>query len=148
MIGWNIFTLTPKTSLIRDLKSARYSFVDSEFINPRILDDLSGWLSDAGDQIVSINITDSNNNNRYFGDIDVKKTDSGLPIASFTNEEAWLSYKYIGRSFSGFYILQAWSNDVGAGIFCNVLLETLIWIQLWITTVLCMKRNFDTLSNS
>ncbi|GAA4823120.1 hypothetical protein GCM10011365_25600 [Marinicella pacifica] len=125
MIGRNVFTLTPKTGVIRDLESAKYSFVDSEFINPRILDDLCGWLSDSGDQIVSINITDSNKSNRYFGDIDVKKSDSGFPIVTCTSEEGWVSHKYIGRSFSGLHIVEAWSNGGGSGIFCNVLLVTL-----------------------
>lgn len=91
MIGSNVFTLTPKTGVIRDLESAKYSFVDSEFINPRILDDLCGWLSDTGDQIVSINITDSNKRNRYFGDIEVKKSGSGFPIVTRTSEEGWVS---------------------------------------------------------
>jgi hypothetical protein len=125
MIGKNVFTLTPKTGLIRDLESAKYSFIDSEFINPRILGDLFGWLSDTGNQIVSINITDSNESNRYFGDIDVKNSASAFPIFTSTNEEGWVSYKYIGRSFSGLHIVQTWSNGGGSGIFCNVLLMTL-----------------------
>ena len=57
IIGKNVLTLTPKNQLIRDLESARYSFINPEFINPQILNDLSGWLSDTGDQIVSINIS-------------------------------------------------------------------------------------------
>lgn len=125
MIGRNVFTLTPKTGVIRDLESARYSFIDSEFINPRILDDLCGWLSDTGDQIVSINVTDSNKSNRYFGEIEVKKSDSGFPIVTCTHDEGWVSYKYIGRSFSGLHIVQAWSKGGGSGVFCNVLLVTL-----------------------
>lgn len=125
VIGRNVFTLTPKTGLVRDLDAAKYSFIDSEFINPLIMDDLCGWLSDNGDQIVSINITDSNKSNRYFGDIDIKKSDTGFPIVTCTNEEVWVSYKYIGRSFSGLHIVQTWSNGGGSGVFCNVVLVTL-----------------------
>ena len=73
VIGKNVFTLTPKNQLIRDLESARYSFITPEFINPQILDDLSGWLSDTGDQIVSINISESNRSNRYHGRLKLKK---------------------------------------------------------------------------
>lgn len=125
VIGKNVFTLTPKTRLIRDLESAKYSFIDSEFINPRILDDLCGWLSDTGSQVVSINIADSNKSNRYFGEVDSEKSDSGFPLITCTNKEGWVSYKYIGRSFSGLHIVQTWSNGGGAGIFCHVLLVTL-----------------------
>lgn len=125
IIGRNLFTLTPKTGLIRDLESAKYSFFDSEFINPRILDDLCGWLSDVGDQIVSINIADSNNSNRYVGDIDVNRSESGFPLVTSTYEDGWFSYKYIGRSFSGLHIVQIWSNGGGSGVFCNIMLVTL-----------------------
>ena len=124
-IGKNVFTLTPKNRLIRDLDAAKLSFVNSEFINPRILDDLCGWLSDTGDQVVSINIADSNESNRYFGDITVEEPDEGFPIVKCTSEEGWISYKYIGRSFSGLHIVQTWSNGGGSGIFCNLLLVTL-----------------------
>lgn len=125
VIGKNVFTLTPKNQLIRDLDAAKYSFIGSEFINPRILEDLNGWLSDKGDQVVSINVADANKSNRYFGDITFKKTDSGFPVVTCTSEEGWASYKYIGRSFSGLHIVQTWSNGGGSGVFCNVLLVTL-----------------------
>jgi len=125
VIGKNVFTLTPKNTLIRDLDATKYSFTSSEFINPKILDDLSGWLSDTGDQVVSINIAESNDSNRYFGDISVNKTDSGYPVVTCTSDEGSVSYKYVGRSFSGLHIVQVWSNNGGTGIFCNVLLVTL-----------------------
>lgn len=125
IIGKNVFSLTPRTGLIRDLEGAKYSFVDSEFINPMILGDLCGWLSDTGDQVVSINIADSNKSNRYFGNVDIEKSDSGIPVVKCANEEGWVSYKYIGCSFSGLHIVQTWSNSGGSGIFCNVVLVTL-----------------------
>lgn len=111
--------------MIRDLESAKYSFVDSEYINPRILDDLCGWISDTGDQIVSINITNSNNSNRYFGDLDISKSDSEFPIVTCAYEEGWASYKYVGRSFSGLHIVQVWSNSGGTAVFCHLLFVTL-----------------------
>ena len=124
VIGKNIFTLTPKNQLVRDLETARYSFINSEFINPQILDDLSGWLSDSGDQIVSINISESNKSNRYHGTTTVEELD-GHPVVKSTCEEGWVSYQYIGRSFSGVHIVQTWSNDGGSGIFTNILMITL-----------------------
>ena len=124
VIGKNVFTLTPKSQLIRDLESARYSFINPEFINPQILNDLSGWLSDTGDLIVSINISESNDSNRYHGDVTAEETD-GYPIVTSSAEEGWVSYKYIGRSFSGVHIVQTWSNGGGSGVFTNILLVTL-----------------------
>ena len=125
IIGKNIFTLTPKNRLIRDLESAKYSFVNSEFINPRILEDLIGWLSDTGNQIVSINVADSNRSNRYFGNITYQQTENGFPRVTSSYNEGWFSYQYVGRSFSGIHIVQTWSNGGGSGIFCNIVLVTL-----------------------
>lgn len=124
VIGKNVFTLTPKNQLIRDLETARYSFITPEFINPLILGDLSGWISDSGDQIVSINISESNKSNRYHGDIKVQESEN-YPIVESTFQEGWGSYKYIGRSFSGIHIVQTWNNTGGSGIFTNILLLTL-----------------------
>ncbi len=124
VIGKNVFTLTPKNQLIRDLESARYSFINPEFINPQILTNLSGWLSDTGDQIVSINISESNDSNRYHGDVSAEETD-GYPIVTSSAEEGWVSYKYIGRSLSGVHIVQTWSNGGGSGVFSKILLVTL-----------------------
>lgn len=123
VIGKNVFTLTPKNQLIRDLEAARYSFISPEFINPQILDDLSGFLSDTGNQIVSINISESNQSNRYHGDVTVEETDD-YPIVTSSADEGWVSYKYIGRSFSGIHLVQAWSSG-GSGVFTDILLVTL-----------------------
>lgn len=125
IIGKNIFTLTPKNRLIRDFESSKYSFVNSEFINPRIMEDLTGLLSDTGDQVVSINVSDSNRSNRYFGDITHEQTKNGFPRVTSSYDEGWFSYQYLGRSLSGVHLVQTWSNGGGSAIFCNIALVTL-----------------------
>ena len=125
VIGKNVFTLTPKTKLIRDLDLAKYSFTSTEFINPRILEDLLGWISDLGDQIVSINITGSNNSNRYSGHVTYERFQEDYPVVTSKYDDCWFSYKYLGRSFTGVHLILTWSNTGGAGIFCNILLATL-----------------------
>ncbi len=125
VIGKNIFSLTPKTRLIRNLKSAKYSFVDSEFINPRILEDLVGWASDSGNQVISINIADSNCSNRYFCDVSHERLDNGYPRVTSSYDGEWFSYQYLGVSFSGIHLVRTWSNGGGSGVFCDVLMVTL-----------------------
>ena len=125
VIGKNIFTLTPKNKLIREFSASKFSFVDSDLINPRILEDLVGWLSDSGDQVVSINITESNNSNRYFGDITSKKLEFGFPVITSNYDESSFSYRYLGCSFSGVHLIQTWADGGGSGVFCNVILATL-----------------------
>ncbi|MBM7073624.1 hypothetical protein JQC92_16540 [Shewanella sp. 202IG2-18] len=125
IIGKNIFSLTPKSKLVRDFDFTKYSFVDSDFINPRILEDLCGWLSDTGDQIVSINIEKSNKSNRYFGKITSQNIEGENTIVTSEHDEGWFKYQYLGCSFSGVHILRTWSNTGGSGVFCNIVMVTL-----------------------
>lgn len=125
LIGKNIFTLTPKTKLIRDFDSSKYSFINNEFVNPRIIEDLIGWLSDSGNQVVAVNITDSNKSNRYFGEITVMDSKDSYPLVTSSYEERTFSYQYLGTSFSGVHLLQTWSNGGGSGVFCDVVMVTL-----------------------
>lgn len=125
VIGKNIFTLTPKNNLIHDLNTSKYSFTNPQWINPRILEDLVGWLSDSGDQIVSINITESNNSNRYFGEITSEVIRDRFPRITSKYDKSWFSYEYLGQSFSGVHLVQTWSSGGGSGVFCNILLVIL-----------------------
>ena len=125
IVGTNFLSLTPKASLIRDLKGIKYSFISSEYINPSILKDLSGWISDTGDQVVSVNVTGSNSSNRYFGQVSAHGIKNEYPIVTFKSDEPTYSYQYIGCSFSGVHIVRTWSNSGGSGVFCSVLLVTL-----------------------
>jgi hypothetical protein len=125
VIGKKIFTLTPKNNLIREFSASKFSFVDSELINPRILEDLAVWLSDSGSQVVSINITESNDSNRYHGNVTSKELDCGFPIITSNPDKGRFSYRYLGCSFSGVHLIQTWANGGGSGVFCNVILATL-----------------------
>ena len=59
VIGLRILSTAPRGKPIADLQHHRYSFVRPEYVNPLILADLEGWLSDSGDQVVAVNLTDS-----------------------------------------------------------------------------------------
>ena len=59
---------------------ATYSFKKAPFVHPKIVGDLIGYLSDVGDQVVVINLLDSQDSNRYFGEIFVTpQTDPLVP---------------------------------------------------------------------
>lgn len=124
VIGLSFLSLTPKASLIRNLKHSKYSFTEPEYINPKIIEDLVGWISDTGDQIVSINIIKSNKSNRYFGDITVENT-LGNPIVKAVAGGVSFAYQYIGHSFSGVHLLRTWYSGGGSGIFCSIVLLTI-----------------------
>jgi hypothetical protein len=117
IIGLSFISLVPRAKLVRDFKNYKYSFTESSYINPAILEDLNGWISDLGNQVVSININDSNESNRYFGDVTVTQQSSGNSIVEFVENETTLRYQYIGCSFSGVHIIKFVSNYGGAGCF-------------------------------
>lgn len=125
VIGKNIFSLTPRSKPVRDLSNSKYSFLDDQFINPRILEDLHGWLSDTGNQVVAINISESNTSNRYFSDTTIEVKSNDHPVVTATHESGRFSYQYIGVSFNGVHLLQTWSSNGGSGTFCNVILVTI-----------------------
>ncbi|WP_223176110.1 hypothetical protein [Sulfurimonas hydrogeniphila] len=124
IIGFNFMSLTPKSTLIRNFNDYKYSFTNEEYINPKILEDLIGWVSDTGDQVVSINISESNKSNKYFSDISSKTISKKYPIVTAKEGDETLSYQYVGCSFSGVHIIQTWSASAGVAIFCNILLVT------------------------
>ena len=37
VVGLNFLSLTPKASLVRDLTHSKYSFIEPEYINPKII---------------------------------------------------------------------------------------------------------------
>ena len=57
-----------------------FSFGHAPFISPRIIQDLSAWISDHGDQIVAINVLESQDSNRYFGNVQVRKVEGQPPF--------------------------------------------------------------------
>ncbi|MGR5150135.1 hypothetical protein ACQKP8_26765 [Photobacterium alginatilyticum] len=124
VIGSSFISLAPRAKPVRDFEHYKYSFTSSNYINPAILEDLNGWISDLGDQVVSINISDSNESNRYFGDISATERSGSNPIVEFVDSEKTLNYQYIGCSYSGVHILKLISNYGGSGWFGSLLLVT------------------------
>ncbi|MEO5329361.1 MAG: hypothetical protein H7829_14110 [Magnetococcus sp. THC-1_WYH] len=97
-IGAKRFSLNPRRGVIGDLRHNRFSFINDEFINPLIIRDLYGWISDIGDQVVAINIAASNKSNRYCADQIDSNGDKKAPIVSAKDGEQRFSYQYL-RSF-------------------------------------------------
>ena len=105
-----------------------YSFRWVPFINPRIIQDLSCWVSDSGDQVVAINLTDSQNSNRYYSETQVREIEGQNPYVfiSTTNEgeTTEFGYQYIGRTTSGIDVLLTSDSEGGSGVFKKLLLIT------------------------
>ena len=92
-------------------------------IHPKIIEDLTTWLSDSGEQVIAINLSDSQDSNRYCceKDINLKESD-GRFLVEYREEGASFGYIHIGQADSGVHVLRIWSSGSGSGIFNNVML--------------------------
>lgn len=122
--GRTTLVIESPSDLSKSWKHLKYSFFREEFINPLIINDLIGWLSDTGQQIVSVNIDKSNKSNRYFGEIETKTIDGGVVIEATDGEESF-TYHYIGTSNSGIHILHTTYSGGGSGVFHTIALVTI-----------------------
>jgi uncharacterized protein len=107
------------------------SFTTAPFICPRIINDLETWLSDLGDQVVAINLTESQGSNRYFGDVETKRVGTGTYVYYRTpsdnpgGRESEFGYTHVGRTASGIDVLRTWESGGGHGVFEGLLLVKL-----------------------
>ena len=116
---------------------ATYSFKKAPFVHPKIINDLVGYLSDTGDQVVAINLLDSQDSSRYFGEIAVTpQLDPMVPswpwVYSVDGEEnadktlgelwgrPWYAYRYVGSTQGGLDVVDARYSGGGSGIFNRV----------------------------
>ena len=117
---------------------AAYSFSKAPFVHPKIVNDLIGNLSDVGDQVVAINLLDSQDSNRYFGEVFVTpQTDPLVPswpwvysldgeptgdgeLGDFWGQE-YYAYRYLRSTDSGLDVLHARYSGGGSGVFDYVM---------------------------
>jgi hypothetical protein len=124
-IGLQVVSLNPRRGVIGNLSESKYSFIREEWINPLIISDLIGWLSDSGNEVIAIDIVGANKSNRYFADNISVDNQEPLPRVTATHGEESFSYRYIGRSLSGVHLLRTWSSGGGTGVFGSIILVTL-----------------------
>ena len=130
-------TLTSEQHATIPNQDIQYSFNKPPFINPRIIQDLSTWISDGGDQVVAINLLNSQDSNRYFGETGVKEIDGQNPyiFVSATNllgSETYLTefgYQLVGKTSSDVYVLKTVDCEGGSGTFMSLVLVTFEYDQ-------------------
>jgi hypothetical protein len=100
------------------------SFCQPPFVHPLVIKDLLAWMSDSGDQVVAINLTDANDSNRYYGEIKTRgsgKLAPKHPLVVSTVEESegteksreTVGYEYVGLTSSGLHVLRTWEEGDG-----------------------------------
>lgn len=135
---WNrltaVFLLCCSAPVIAvDAKQPHFSFDRKPFVSPKIVEDLTTWESDTGEQVVAVNLSGSAHANRYFADVQVSK--SKPPFVYYEDSEKCeddvcrsnpprFGYRLVGKTTSGIYILfTEWSGG-GSGRFRELLLVT------------------------
>lgn len=108
-----------------------YHFDQPPFIHPRILHDLTTWISDIGDQVVAINLTDARGSNRYFGDVHIERTPEKTPRIYYEEGSERFTYQYIGQTRDGFHAVRVIESGSGSGVFSSILLLQFIHAPLW-----------------
>lgn len=100
-----------------------YSFQKETLINPLLLKDLVGWISDSGRQIASIDIEGANSSNRYFGEIveRVFEERTFIEVQGEDDREVF-GYEYLGTSESGIHVVHAYDSTGGSATFHWLLL--------------------------
>jgi hypothetical protein len=107
-----------------------YSFFQEEFVHPRIVEELVGWISDSHGTVVSIDVSSANKSNRFYGEVRVIREssapwveheyDKGSPLG----RKPYFRYKHLGTSCSGVHILHTMWGGGGTGHFNNLCLVT------------------------
>jgi len=138
LVGSKFISLTPKSKLIRNFKNTKYSLISEEFINPKILNDLNGWISDSGQVIISVNIYDANKSNRYSGNISIHEVEGAYPVVQSNNDDMDViyTYQYIGCSISGLHIVEYSTNGGGSSTF-----YTLLFVTISEDSSVCFEKN-------
>ena len=95
----------------------QYSFTRAPYIHPTIIQDLTSWLSDGGDQVVAINLLEAQNSNRYFGEVHVRKMAGEHPFVYVKGDKEQFGYQYVGKTESGVHVLYTSDWGGGSGVF-------------------------------
>ena len=121
--------------LAAEANASGYSFTTAPFIPPRIVADLSTWLSDGGDQAIAVNLADAVGSNRYFGEVKRQASASGenpyvftdsdcadsAPAACANSGRTSFGYRLAGRAANGVFVLFTEENGGGSGRFRNLM---------------------------
>ena len=109
---------------VQKLCLQKHFFFGGRPIHPKIIEEFNTGLSDTGDQVVAINIEDSQGSNRYCctRDVEVKIFRDGEVYAKIDfKKDGWFSYRFHGTTDNGVYLIRIWDNGGGSGVFSSLL---------------------------
>jgi len=97
-----------------------YSFIREEYIHPLIVRELLGWISDPGEPVVAVDLSQANRSNRFFGEFSVHEH-GPRPLLEWKGTEGeFFTYSLIATSPSGVHMGECYDCGGGSGIFGRV----------------------------
>jgi len=118
----------------------KHLFFSGQPLHPLIVQEFITWLSDTGDQIISINLRDAFDSNRYCCDdsFSVKLTEKRIVVRTdFTKDygthndnyisqedcggSCTFTYAHLGTTDNGAMVIQVWESGGGSGLFSTLL---------------------------
>ena len=107
------------------LEGIPYSFATEEYVHPRIVQELYGWISDATSTVAAVDLTSANSSNQFFGSFDVREGGGRVWVEYADPDGGYFHYSYLASSPSGVHMVEcSWSGG-GSGVFCSVILLAL-----------------------
>lgn len=107
-------------------KHLRYSFTRDEYVNPRIVQELTGWISDSAASVTQIDLVEANRSNRFYASPVIRRIRGrDWVFANSDSDGPFFAYRYIGSSPSGIHMLECMENTGGRSIFYTLILLTL-----------------------
>ncbi|MDE0021882.1 MAG: hypothetical protein OXT69_10950 [Candidatus Poribacteria bacterium] len=111
---------TPKTDAAPKEAASRYAFHQAEYVHPRIVQDMLGWMSDKHGSVVCVDLDAGNDSNQYHGAYKVVER-AGRTFVEWKKgtgkQEESFSYEHIGTSPSGIHMIACYDRGGGSGVF-------------------------------
>ena len=100
-----------------------YSF-SSKLVDPLLVQELIGWISDGGQEIAAVDIERLSGSNRFSGRNFATRVHNGKQWVESRNSETgeYFGYRHIATSPSGVEMLLCHWSGGGSSIFCSVVL--------------------------
>ena len=104
---------------IERLEATRFSFYEEEYIHPRIVHELLGWISDSGSTVVGVDLDVGNKSNKFYGDVSVNRR-GNEDWVTWGGEGKSFAYRHVATTPSDVEIVECHDWMGGSGIFGTI----------------------------
>ena len=101
------------------VEATRFSFREEEYVHPRVVQELLGWISDPGSTVVGVDLDAGNKSNRFHGNVSVTRR-GNVYWVSWRHEEMSFAYRHVATTPSGVEIVECHDCSGGSAVFGTV----------------------------